>query len=669
MAQPLPTMPAQLPSSPWSSRSFVSAARARQARRLACWALALSLAACGGGGGGGSDAGSGTGNSTPLVISGVAATGAPLGSASVTVLDASGATVGTGTTHPTDGSYKITLSKQNPQAPLLVEVRGLSALGDMVLLHAAVPKSATAMVANVSPLSEALLAMTLGDAPATVFKDVTGNSAAVALIGTQLGAAADFLKTLVKTNIGDAKITDATTLDLMGDASFAANKGPQDLLIEALRVDLGSSSAGVPQLVLANKLRPGAPAEVVVDLSVLKTELAKGSTATPLNAVTSTLKATSGASTLLPNAAGLDELPAAINKMLAQGLSASAISSHSLLTAFTVNDSRDKVSMALYFADLASKNRQLGRFQIVACLDDALSSGNCTRLQVSAYVTDSTGKLLDIFQTTVNYLKSTTAGVPSWRLYGNGRNLEFNVFPIAVASFGGDGALQSGSTANPRVGVQLDLQGQTLDTPITGALDSGVVQTPNGYGIAMAYCARARMCVSEIPGATSTTATGQVSDVALLQDSVGWIGGADALRSAKYSTTFTQTGGTPKTQPAYLRADVLSSPATSRFPMVDDLSSASPLLGRQLSTGRRYSWAKWAAANPDMRMLAMRLVQSVDPATPTIRELTLALPVSTEQTLGPSLLPGGLTPAVSELWLVAADSQGRRFQSRFVLNY
>ena len=43
--------------------------------------------------------------------------------------------------------------------------------------------------------------------------------------------------------------------------------------------------------------------------------LAKGTAATPLNAVTSTLKATSGASTVLPNAASLDELPAAINKV------------------------------------------------------------------------------------------------------------------------------------------------------------------------------------------------------------------------------------------------------------------------------------------------------------------------------------------------------------------
>ncbi|HLO96379.1 MAG TPA: hypothetical protein VK195_18880, partial [Burkholderiaceae bacterium] len=111
----------------------------RPARRLLCWALAFTLTACGGGGGGGgsTDTGSGSGSTTPPVLSGVAATGAPLGSASVTVLDASGASVGTATTHPTDGSYRVTLSKTSPQAPLLVEVRGLNALGDMVQLHAA----------------------------------------------------------------------------------------------------------------------------------------------------------------------------------------------------------------------------------------------------------------------------------------------------------------------------------------------------------------------------------------------------------------------------------------------------------------------------------------------------------------------------------------------------
>ena len=652
--------------------SSTASHRPRRAGRALCWALAGVVAslliACGGGGGGGGGADTG-GSSTPLVLSGVAASGAPLGSASVTVLDASGTQVGAGSTHPTDGSYRITLSNQSPKAPLLVEVRGLSAQGDMVLLHSAVPKTAAGMVANVSPLSEALLAMTLGDLPAAVFKDVTGHSAAVSLIGTQLSAAADFLKTLIKANIGDAKITDATALDLLGDASFTASKGPQDLLIEALRVDLGASGNGTPQLMLANKLNPGAPAEVVLDLSLLKAELAKGSGASPLNAVTSTLKATSGAGTVLGNAASLDELGAALNKMLAQGLSAAAINSHSLLSAFTLNDSRDKASMALYFADLSSKNYQLGRFQIVACLDEVLSSGNCARLQVSAPVTDSTGKVLDIFQTTVNYLKSTTAGVPSWRLYGNARNLEFSVFPMAVATFGGDGSLQSGSSANPRVGVQLDLQGQTVDAPIAGALDSGVVQTPNGFAIAMAYCARPRMCISKTPGATSTTATGQVTDVALLQGSVGWIGGADALRAAKYSVTFTQAGGTPKTQSAYLRAEVPANPASSRFPMIDDLSSSSMLLGRQLVTGRKYSWAKWAAANPDMRMLSIKLIQGAGATAPLLRELKLALPVSTEQALGASILPGGATPTVSELWLVAADAQGRRFHSRFVLNY
>lgn len=670
MAQPLPIMTRHLPppSTVIAPSTSASPRAGRRWRHVLALSLVALLNACGSGGGGSSDSGSGSTPATPPVLSGVAATGAPLGNASVTVLDASGASVGTGSTHPTDGSYKITLSKTSPQMPLLIEVRGLSAQGDMVLLHSAAPKLAATMVANVSPLSEGLLAMSMGASPAAVFKDVAGNATAVGLLSTQLTAASDFFKTLVKTNITDAKITDATTLDLLGDASFAANKGPQDLLVEAVRVDLVTTAAGALQLHLANKLNPGAPAEVVVDLATLKTELAKGTLATPLNAVTSTLKATTGASTVLPNAALLDELGAALNKMLAQGLSASAISSHSLLSAFTVNDSRDKISMALYFADLAAKNYQLGRFQIVACLDDVLSSGNCTRLQVSATVTDSTGKVLDIFQTTVNYLKSTVAGVPSWRLYGNGRNLEFNVIPMAVATFGGDGALQSGTAVNPRAGVQLDLQGQTLDTPITGALESGVVQTPNGFAIAMAYCARPRMCITTVPGATSTTATGQATDFALLQDSVGWIGGADALRSAKYGTTFTQTGGTPKTQTAFLRAEVPINPATSRFPMIDDLGTT-PLLGRNLVTGRKYAWTKWAAANPDMRMLGMKLVQGTNAATPSLRELKLALPVNTEQTLGASILPGGVTPTVSELWLVAADAQGRRFYSRFVLNY
>src|SRR5574343_851518 len=138
----------------------------------------------------------------------------------------------------------------------------------------------------------------------------------------------------------------------------------------------------------------------------------------------------------------------------------------------------------------------------------------------------------------------------------------------------------------------------------------------------MANCARAGMGITAVPGATSTTATGQASDSALMQDSVGWIGGADALRSARYTTTFTQTAGTPKTQTAYLRSEVPASPAACRFPMIDDLGTT-PLLGRYLVAGRKYTWAKWAAANPDMRMLAMRLVQGTSAASPALRDLKL----------------------------------------------
>ena len=118
--------------------------------RLALVCLTLCLASCGGGGGGGSDSSK---PATPPTLRGVAATGAPLVNATVSVVDGQGKSVGTATTHPTDGSYSLTLSSTSPAAPLFVQVRGMDATGAMQVLHSTVPTVSAAMVAHVTPLT------------------------------------------------------------------------------------------------------------------------------------------------------------------------------------------------------------------------------------------------------------------------------------------------------------------------------------------------------------------------------------------------------------------------------------------------------------------------------------------------------------------------------------
>ncbi|MGS0757815.1 hypothetical protein ACVBEH_26000, partial [Roseateles sp. GG27B] len=106
-------------------------------------AAALLLAACGGGSKSSADTGSTASAVTTFsaapTLSGVAAVGAPLTGAALRVLDATGAAVGSTTTHAADGSYSLTLNTKTLTGPLLLQVRGMDAAGNNVVLHSAVP--------------------------------------------------------------------------------------------------------------------------------------------------------------------------------------------------------------------------------------------------------------------------------------------------------------------------------------------------------------------------------------------------------------------------------------------------------------------------------------------------------------------------------------------------
>lgn len=122
---------------------------------LACSTLAL--AACGGGGGG-----SGSTSSAPaaLTISGTAATGNAIAGKTVQVKCASGtASATTGT----DGSYSLNIS--GGVLPCVLEV----AVDSSSTLHSAIESGATTLTANLTPLTEMLLASATGQNPASLF--------------------------------------------------------------------------------------------------------------------------------------------------------------------------------------------------------------------------------------------------------------------------------------------------------------------------------------------------------------------------------------------------------------------------------------------------------------------------------------------------------------------
>lgn len=627
--------------------------------------LTLLLAACGGGGSSGS---SGGGGSTAAALSGVAATGAPLVNAQVSVVDGQGRAVGTATTHAADGSYSLTLTVSNPSAPLFVQVRGLDAGGSLRVLHSAVPTLGAAMVAHVTPLTDAVVALALGTEPAPVFAAAASKGSLLSQMATAAPAAADFLKTLVKTQISDLKIT-STAFDPLADATFAANKGPHDLLIESVRVDLSRSSRNVAQLLIGNKFLASPAAEVVVELPTAQTELLKTG-GTPANAITSTLKATTSPTTLLTTLAGLDDLGAALNKLIVQGLDVSTLLSSAWVTGYDKHNGSEKLDLAGRLYGYTTGNRQFGRFQTLGCADDAPAAGNCTRVLVGALISDSSGAVVDVFSDAVSYNKAA-ATANKWNLIGNGRKLLAQVHPLAFTALGAGGELSAALSPNPGIGLQVEVQAQVpglvaTDPPVQ-LLNKATLQMPGGFSIPFAYCSRPLLCVSSTTGATSLVPTGGVGDIAIQRAAVGWVGTADSLRGAKHLITYVLSGAT-ETRAAYLRAEVLADPGAGRFPVADGITSTQPLTAAALGSGSLVvSYATWAAANPDLRLIEVkRVFRPVAGGSPTVLDTAVPLPPKTSVTLTGSFTP--TVAVVSELWLQSVDSSGRRYHTRYTAN-
>lgn len=636
-------------------------------RLLLVASTVLSLVACGGGGG--SDAGSGSTPSTPglasePVLSGVVAVGAPLGGASITVIDSKGNALGSTTAHPVDGSYSLKLSSKAISTPVLVQARGLDATGAPVLLHSVVATPAVTMTANVTPLSDAVLHLALGTEVAPVFAKAADQQTVLANL-SQLTVASDFLKTLIKTPLSDVKISDSKTLDLLNASGFAANKSASDLLLDLLRVNVVRSNLDVPQLQLSNKLQPAGAAEVVVDLAIAKTELAKTTGSTPTLAITSTLKVTTAAAATAANLATIDDVAVALNQLIAQGGEAPAIAANALLAAYDKHNGGGGGVLAAKLATFASKNWQLGRFQLLGCADDALVSGNCARVLVGAFVTDSSGKRVDYFSDALTYDTKTK----KWLLKGNGRKLDMQLKPLGWLALDAAGATDgAASSPNPALGVQVLLQSQD-PTSSTALLDKATIQTPSGFSLPFAYCEQYWICLSDTAGASSVTATGSISDTLLASASVGWLGGADTLRGARYIASYT-LAGVSETRSAYLPSHLqTAAPATSRYPVIDGVSSTAPLTLAALKAGLDPVWSTWAAANPDLRLLSIRAVIRYADGRLQQREFVVA-PSETTRFASPMGGVGPLaigTPVAYELWLTAQDGLGRRLLTRYTL--
>lgn len=202
-------------------------------RRLAALTALVLLASCGGGSGG-------LAGFTPT-LKGIAATGAALGEATVTVYDATGTAVGSGTTNAS-GEFEITLNKIGTPPYVLNVVK------DDISLFAMAAQAQSASV-NINQLSDAVVALV---SPSGASEDLVAQlqSGAEAPTAAQIESG----KALVNVGIAPVKTALSTTQDIFTEA-FATNGTGLDTLLDSVSVTkvaqtAGSSSSANVQLTL-----------------------------------------------------------------------------------------------------------------------------------------------------------------------------------------------------------------------------------------------------------------------------------------------------------------------------------------------------------------------------------------------------------------------------------
>ena len=206
---------------------------------------ALALAGCGGGGGGGSSPPA----ASSLTIAGTAAHGAMLPGAAVSIRCAAG--TATATT-AADGRYTSTLA--GASLPCALRVVGT----DGSVFHSVVAGTGSTgtFAANITPLTELLVAAATGTSPGTFFDGVGSGTV---LTPAALTQAIAHLKTAV------ASVTDLTGSNPVTDVLVAGNA--LDQKIDAVVASLATSGVTLAQVTAAILANPTAPTVVTSALA------------------------------------------------------------------------------------------------------------------------------------------------------------------------------------------------------------------------------------------------------------------------------------------------------------------------------------------------------------------------------------------------------------------
>lgn len=664
------------------------------------FAVALALTACGGGGGGasstssgGSGGGSGGGSSTsgPVTLSGVVATGTPLIGAVVTVLDSTGASCGSTSTALADGTYSLVLSCSSPTLPLLMEVAGVDMAGTPVALHSVVQTVvsgvSTRTIANVNPLTNAVVALLMGGDPTPFFqagKAAASGSATVrtsrwALLGSSasLTVASDFIKTVIRSNLNDARLTNAALVDFFSDATFSPDKTGLDAVIESLRIQFSRNNLSEELLQLSNRLlQPCSPStacsastnlgspEVVVNLATARNSLNAATPTVASGATVTTVKTTTSTSALITTLSGLETIRAKINENLRPTITAAELATLDIATnkplfasTFVQQDGLNALSVGSVLAAYGASGYQLSSLMVQGCMDYPIVT-RCTKVKVSALVRDGSGNIQAVFENVANYVTTTS----SWSFVGNNRQTAWSINPASWLYLNGDGsALPTSATGpNPGLGVLTLIQATDSVSPMIADVvaPSGTSHFYNcGLGLAP-------MCLSNVSSIGYETGD-LVLDYVLPTTNTSWLGPTDTRPGSRFQITTTGIG-VGETNSQILSADLPSTANQSVYPVPDGLSVSTPLLQADVMGGMTVTWSTWAAANPGLRVIEVRAVITRPVTNAPTKQVFTISPLSANQVIIPafSSVPGDAVDY--SLWLIAQDTVGRRYITKIL---
>lgn len=219
----------------WMMNTIVTRWALKHATQVLCCANIVLLSACGGGGSSSSTGTPPPSNvtpapaPTPTTLSGTVAVGAPMLNAVITIKDANGVikTVNAGA----DGSYSG-ISMDGMVAPFSVQACGIVD-GNNLCFYSVVH---AAGVANVTPLTNADVALALGSDPADIFAT---NSPKAPPSAADLEAQKQKLKTALASILAKAGITEAD----FATTPFTADRTGMDKVLDSVKVSTGTDGA------------------------------------------------------------------------------------------------------------------------------------------------------------------------------------------------------------------------------------------------------------------------------------------------------------------------------------------------------------------------------------------------------------------------------------------